>query len=214
MLHFSLNCVSWVWAVGVVVAWIFSFSVSSVMFNSSSPGINWLCESTVRLDGDVVLTSDNSEKAVLTPGFSPGVSSEPVFGSILDSVSYNGDVVHDVLVPGRVSVDASSVVLVEVHGNCDTAGEGSVLINVLHHVGLTRHSSVVSHLVDVVLIRNEAGLVRVAISALSDRRALVAVVKTSCVVNRTRLVSYVLVVSVFISGKSISSVASEVFARA
>lgn len=65
------------WVDGSVVVWVLLLAISGLVPKWISPGIFGGAPSTARLYGDVVDSSANAEKAVLTPLSSPRVSNIP-----------------------------------------------------------------------------------------------------------------------------------------
>ena len=87
-----------------------------------------------------------------------------------------------------IAVDTTGVVK-ERLGVGDGASNRASLVDLLHHVLLTTHKVVLVNTVDTVLIRDEAGLTRVAVAAHVHGRALLTVVMAASLVNRTSFVS-------------------------
>jgi hypothetical protein len=81
----------------------------------------------------------------------------------------------------------------------------------LHHVVLTAHEVVLVNTVNAVLVRDEAGLARVAVAAHVHGRALLTVVMAASLVNRTGLVSDFVLCHPLEGVDMQSSVAAKVF---
>ena len=79
----------WVWSVGSVVGWVLLLLFGGVMNDILGPGIFWNGPSAIGLDGKVVLSSNNLNESIFTPVSSPGVSYEPVWGTVFLTESDN-----------------------------------------------------------------------------------------------------------------------------
>jgi len=82
-----------------------------------------------------------------------------------------------------VAVNTTCVVIKALR-NGYAASNGSSLVDLLHHVVLAADQSVLIDSVDAVLVRDEAGLSRVAITAYLHWIASLAVVQTTSLVDR------------------------------
>ena len=188
--------------------------VSGLVGELVGPGVDWDSELALTLDGDVVHASHHSEESVLSPVGSPRVSNEPVLGSVLNSVSNHGNVVDNVQVSSGVVEDSASVLLESIRDG-NSAGNGSSVVDFLHHGLFANDVAVLGNLVDGVLVGHEAGLVRVAVLALHDGGALQAVVVASSLVSGAGFVGDFVVVDPLEGVEGVSSMAAEVwvFAR-
>mmetsp|Transcript_14441 Transcript_14441/g.22391 ORF Transcript_14441/g.22391 Transcript_14441/m.22391 type:complete len:297 (-) Transcript_14441:30-920(-) len=158
------------------------------------PGVLGGGPGAVSLDGDVVGASHDSEKTVLTPVGSPGVSDGPELLAVFNTPSDDGDIVDDVDVAGGVLVDTSGVVLEGV-GHGDTASDGASLVDFLHHLVLTSDLTVLLGSVDLVLVGGEAVLLaRGAVLAHDDGGALLTVIVASGSVDGASLIGDVVAV--------------------
>ena len=90
----------------------------------------------------------------------------------------------------------------------DTAGNGSALENFLHHGLLSRDGAEFIDAVDVVVVRDEAGLMGVAVLADVYRRARETVVVTLGLVDRAGLISNVVVVHPLEGTEGLTTVAA------
>ena len=126
----------WEWIDSLVVVRVVLLSLGGDMLLHVGPGVNWGGPSAVRLNGDVVGASADAEETFFSPVMSPGVSDGPVFLTILNTVSNDGDIVDDLHVASGIAEDSTSVVLEGLwHG--DTASKGSSLVELVHHVLLS-----------------------------------------------------------------------------
>jgi hypothetical protein len=199
--------------VGHVVVLVITLVVGRVMQLWLGPGILGNSPSAVAFDGQVVNSSDESEEARFTPVGSPGVSDDPVLSSVFHSEADHGDIVGDGGVIGVVDEDSSSVVL-EGFGHCNSAGNGTSLVDLLSHVVLSFEGAEVGHVVDAVGVGHEAGLVGHAVLAHCDVRALDSIVMASCSVDGAGLISDFIVLHEVVGANGISSVAAIVEATA
>lgn len=152
------------------------------------PGINWSGPCAVRLNGDVVNTSDDSEETLFTPVSAPRVSDNPVLSAVFDSESNNRDIMDYVQVTCLIIVNTTGVSLERI-GDCDTASNGTALINLLHHVFLTGNRAELVDLEDTVLFRDVTfAAARIASLANVDRGAIDAVVVTASLVDGAGLI--------------------------
>jgi len=86
-------------------------------------------------DTQVVFTHQHLEETVFTPVSTPGVSTDPVFGTIIfDTPTNDGDFVVDIDRVVLFAPDTTSVVLFESVSGHDTATDGAVGIEGLLHV--------------------------------------------------------------------------------
>mmetsp|Transcript_48609 Transcript_48609/g.66033 ORF Transcript_48609/g.66033 Transcript_48609/m.66033 type:complete len:266 (-) Transcript_48609:18-815(-) len=118
----------------------------------------------------------------------PGVTDLPVLDAVFDTPTNNRDGVDGVEVTSGVLVDTTSVVI-QILRNSNGAGNGTTLVDFLHHVLLTRQVTVLVGLVDIVVLGNVTSLTRVAVSAALHGGADLAVVVTSGSVDRASLIS-------------------------
>jgi len=117
---------------GVLVAGIVLLLIGGDVLLAGGPGIDGGSPGAVRLDGNVVLASDDTDETLLTVVFTPRVSDGPVLGAVLNTIADDGDIVDDVLVTGLVLEDTRGIVL-EGIGDGDTTSNGTSLIDLLHH---------------------------------------------------------------------------------
>jgi len=193
----------------VGVSRIILLLLSGVVDYGDSPGVLRGCPGAVALNHDVVDTSDESEEAALTPASAPRVPNNPVLGSVLNSKAYNGYIVIDVSLVGGVDEDSSSVVQQSIR-NCNTACDGTTLVDLLHHVLFSGHATELVNSIDVVSVWDEARGMRMAVLANGDWCALDAVVKSSSLVISTSLVSNFVVVHKLVSRDGFTTVAPSV----
>ena len=179
----------WSWNGWLLIFLLKSKLVSLVL----SPSVLNGGPSAVRLNSDIVNTSNDSHETVLTEVGTPGVSDSPVLDAILDTKSNNGDVVNDVLVTSLVLVDTTLVVL-KVSWNCDTASNWTSLVDLLHHGLLARDLTVLIGVVDFVVVLVPAALRWGAVFAHDLLRALGTVVMTSGSVDGACFISDLVVV--------------------
>jgi hypothetical protein len=172
----------------LVIASVVLLSVSGGVPLSLGPGILGSGPSAIGLDSDVVRASADTEETFLTPVGTPRVSYEPVRLSIFFAITNNGDIVDNVLVTRLVAVNAASVVLKSLR-NGNTAGNGTSLVDFLHHVLLTGDVTEFINSVDEILVWDEACLTWVAVTADVHGRANLTVVETTSAVDGASLIS-------------------------
>lgn len=114
---------------------------------------------------------------------------------------------YNVEVASGILIDSTSVVF-KGRRNSDTASNGSSLVDFLHHSLFSLNRAEFSYVVDVVLIRYEARLVRVAVLAHGSVGTLHTIVVTSGSVDGAGLVSDVGVVHELVGSNGFSSVTS------
>jgi len=171
------------------------------------PGIERNSKSTVGFNSDVVNTPDDFEEALETPMSSPRVSYEPVLGTILNTISYDTDVMDNIHIAGGVIEDSTGVVFKSIWDS-NTTGKWSSLVNLLHHVLFTRDWTVLVNLVDKIGVWNEAGFTWVAVSAESHVGARNTIVATTGSVDSAGLISAVILIPVSVTIDSKSTVAT------
>jgi hypothetical protein len=156
----------WLWELvdGLIVQWVVLLSIGGLVPGLVSPGIFWSGPGAVRLDGNVVGASADSEETLLTPMVSPRVSHEPIWLVTVDTISNDRDVVNDFEISGLVAEDATGVLLKSIWDG-DTTSDWTALVDLLHHVLLARDFSVLFGLVDAVLWWDVASLAWVTVSA-------------------------------------------------
>ena len=137
----------------------------------------------------------------------PRVSHDPVLSSVLDTEADNRDVMNDVQVTGLIPEDAAGVSL-EGIGYSDTASDGAALVDLLQQLVLTRHRIELVDSIDVVGIRNEAGLMWLAVLADINRCAFNTVVVAASLIDRAGLISHVGVVHELESAQGITAMAT------
>jgi len=143
----------------------------------------------------------------------PRVSHDPVLSSVLYTEADNRDVMNDVQVTGLIPEDAAGVSL-EGIGHSDTASDGAALVDLLQHLVLTRHRIELVDSIDVVGVRNEAGLMWLAVLADINRCAFNTVVMAASLIDRAGLICHIGVVHEFESAQGITAVATIVILRA
>ena len=116
----------------------------------------------------------------------------------------------DVHITSSIAEDTTSVV-VELDGDCNTTGDGTALVDFLHHVFFARNSAEFVDTIDVVGIGDEAGLSGRAVSAHIHGRALLAIVVTTSSVDGAGLVGDFVEVHPLESVVSFTTVAAIVF---
>ena len=194
---------------GVVVVGVVPLLIRGDMPRLLSPGVLRSGPGAVALDGDVVGATADAEETILTPVLTPGVADEPVLLAILLTVSNDGDVVDDVEVASVITVDATSVFLEGV-GDGNTASNGTSLVDLLHHSLLARDHAVLLNTVHEVLVGDEAGLARVAVTTHSHSRADLTVVKTATKIDGACLISDIVVSDPLKSVNRLTTVATHV----
>merc|ERR1719148_474127 len=144
--------------------------------------VGWDSGNTVGLDSEVGagLTHGEVEEAVVTPVGAPGVSSLPVAlaGGGVDTVTNNGDLVVDlgdldVLSEDVVTLTLNDLVVggLEEIGCVDTAGDGTMSIELSHHLVSTLDLVVIG---DVVLSVLDSNAVDISSLTCSGRGAVTA----------------------------------------
>jgi len=119
-----------------------------------APCINRCGPCAVRFNGNVIDTTNDADKAILTVVSTPRVTNGPVLCAILNSVADNGNVVNNVHITSCVLINASSITLKRVRYS-DTACNGSTLVDFLHHGFFTRYWTKLINIVNSVLIWDE-----------------------------------------------------------
>jgi hypothetical protein len=121
---------------------------------------------------------------------------------------------NNVLVSSGILIDTSSIAFERI-GNCDTAGNRTSLVYFLHHVLFSRDLAKLVNIVDFVLVRDEAwATTRLTVLTNIDRSTFNAIVMTSCLVNRTSLISDIALMHVLISTKGFTTMATIIVHRA
>jgi len=155
---------------GEIIQWVVLFIVSGLMPDSVRPGVLGSGPVASLLNTNVVHTLADAEETFLTPVGSPRVPYQPVFVAIFFTVANDGNNVDRFGDASVVAVNASSVV-VKGLGHSDIASNGTSLVDLLHHVLLTRDIAEFVNTVDHVLVGHEASLTRVAVAANVHGRA-------------------------------------------
>jgi hypothetical protein len=115
-------------------------------------------------------------------------------------------------VSSQIVEDAAGIVLKSRRYSNTTSNRPS-LIDLLDHVLFTRELTIFLDAVSIILIRYKAGFVRVAVFANVNGRAFFAIVMTSGSVDRTSLISNVLLVDEFESiecGTTVATIISSI----
>lgn len=120
---------------------------------------------------------------------------------------------NDIQVTGLIPEDTTGVSL-EGIGYSDTASDGAALVDLLHHFVFTRHRIELVDSIDVVRVRDEAGLVWLTVLANIDRCAINTVIMAAGLIDRAGLIGHVGVVHELESTQGITSVATIVILRA
>jgi hypothetical protein len=174
-------------SVGNVVFGVFLLSFGSVMNPGVGPGVSGNSPGAIRFNSNVVNSSDDSDESIFTKMRAPWVSDNPVLGAVFYAKSDNWDIVNNVLITGSILEDTAGIVF-KGGRDSNTASNGSSLVDFLHHSFFSWDSSVLIDVVNVVLVRYEAGFVRVTVPADGDVAALNTVVVTSGVIDWTGLI--------------------------
>ena len=125
------------------------------------------------LNTQVVFTTHHASPALLAPVATPGVTHDPVLLAVLLAPAHHGNGVIQRMRAGGVLVDSASVVVEEVVGGVDGAGDGTTRVDLLHHSLLAGHTAVLLNEVLGVVLDGVAGVVVTAVAANVDVRALV-----------------------------------------
>jgi hypothetical protein len=173
------------------------------------PGINWSGPSAVTFNSNVVDSSDNSEESLFTPVSSPRVSYGPELDSVFNSKSNDRDFVYEADISSSVFINTASVVLKGLR-YCNSASNRSSLIDFLDHVFFSGNFTEFFDSINVIGVWYEAWIVRVAVLANSDVRALNSIVMSSGSVDGASLISHFISVHVGECGNSISTVATKI----
>ena len=144
---------------------------------------------------------------MLTELLAPGVSDGPVLSAILFTPADDGDIVDDIEIASFILKDTTLVVL-ELLSDSNTAGNRATLVDLLHHVFLALNLTVFLGLVDVILIGDEATLTGHAVLALDHGRALTAVVVATGSVDRAGLIGTFVLAEPLESVVSLTTVAA------
>ena len=128
------------------------------------------------LNEDIVDALADAEEALLAPVGTPGIADVPVLLTVLsDAPTNNAHLVSCLRLDTIVTVDATSVVVKGLR-HSHRASDRTALIDLLHHLLFAADRAKLVNLVDAVLVRDEAGLARVAIFTLAHGAATLAVV--------------------------------------
>jgi len=181
--------------------------LGGVVLVTVGPGVSGNTPVAVSFDGKVVDTSDDSEETVLTPVSTPGVSDNPVLGTVGKSTPTNdGDIVIDFGLVSSINENTTSVV--EKRASSNTADDGASLHDFAHHSFFTFNGAVFINTVDVVAIGNGAFFTGRAVSALDVISTCDTVVPTLSLIVGAGFVSDVVLMNVFISSGGITTVAT------
>jgi len=181
--------------------------LGGVVLVTVGPGVSGNTPVAVSFDGKVVDTSDDSEETVLTPVSTPGVSDNPVLGTVGKSTPTNdGDIVIDFGLVSSINENTTSVV--EKRASSNTADDGASLHDFAHHSFFTFNGAVFINTVDVVAIGNGAFFTGRAVSALDVISTCDTVVPTLSLIVGAGFVSDVVLMNVFISSGGITTVAA------
>jgi len=192
-----------------VVSLVVLLFVSGGVLNSISPGVERLSPVATGLDGDVVLSLDDTDETIFTPVGTPGVSDSPERSVTLNTPSNNGDDVDNFLITSQILVDSTGVVLKGI-GDGDVASNGSSGVDFSHHSGLTLNVAPGLDVVLVVLGGDVASFTGFAITAETHGGAAETVVKTTALVNSASLVGDVVLVNPLVGVVGGTTVASHV----
>ena len=118
----------------------FDKRVSQVSLGEDLLGLNrllegWFTGNAVSLNTEVVCVHVHVEETIVSPVGAPRVATDPVFLAFLGhTVSHDRDLVIEEQEFDIILVNAAIVVVIEVVGSVDTAGDGAVLELGLHHL--------------------------------------------------------------------------------
>lgn len=171
------------------------------------PGVGWGCPGAVVLDAEVVDASDQPECSVFSPVGAPGVPYDPVFDSIFFSPASDADIVILLDPSGVIDEDASGVVPESI-GDCQRAGDGSSLVNLVDHRCFSLHGAEFIDSVDLGPLLRPASLPGEAVLALDLVTAAHSVIMTEGLVGRAGLISDVVVVDPLVRVFGIASAAA------
>jgi hypothetical protein len=182
-------------------------SLLGVVLVTLGPGVSGNTPIAISFNSEIVNTSDDSEETVFTPVGTPGVSDNPVLGTIGKSTPTDDrDIVIDFSLVGSINENTTGIV--EKRSSSNTADNGSSLHDFAHHSLFAFNGAVFNDTVDIVRIRNEAVFSGRAVSALDIIGTVDTVVPTSSLVVGTGFVSDVVLMDIFISSGSITAVAT------
>jgi len=171
------------------------------------PGIDGSGPGAIALNSDVVGASADAEETIFTPVGTPGVSDEPIFVAILNTVTNDADVMDDFHITGIITVDTTSVVIESLRDG-DTTSEGTSLVDLLHHGLFSADGTVFINTIGVISIGDEASLTGVAVTAHGHSRAAKTIVATASLVRRASLIGDVVLVDPLESAQGVSTVAT------
>ena len=149
------------------------------------------------LNSQIVDSSDESEGSVLTPVAAPGVADDPVLGSIFLSPASHADVVV-LLHAASLVIENTARVVPELIGDGEGAGDGSALVDLVHHGSFSLDESELIDSVDFGAFLGPAAPVGHAVLALDHGRAFHSVVVAEGLIRRAGLVGDVVVVDPFV----------------
>jgi hypothetical protein len=174
------------------------------------PGVLWNSPGTIGFDCHVVGAANHSEETLFTPVGTPGVSDNPELDTVFDTPTDDGDFVVDIHSTGGILEDTASVVVSELFGGSNTAGNWTTLVDFVHHVGFTTDLAVLVDSVGAVGLLSPAALAWSAVSADNISSAGSTVGVTTSHVVGAGFVGDIVVVNPLVSSDSITTIATEI----
>lgn len=148
-----------------------------------TPGVLWNTPGACALDGNVVDTLANADKALLTPVRAPRVPDVPELLTVFSlSPANNADFMDSVDITSVVTVDATSVVIKRLRDS-NRASDGSTLVNFLHHLLLAADWAKLIDLEVAILVRDETSFTWVAVAADIHCTAADSIVVAACTID-------------------------------
>lgn len=169
-----------------------------------SPCVKWNCPGAISFDGQIVNSSDYFEESLDSPVWAPTVSSEPIFGAILFSVTDERNIMGDRLITSSVD-EYSACVVIKSLGDCHSADNGSSLLYFVHHFFLTANSSVLRNWVNFCVRLCPAALSRRAILAFNLSRTPKPICPSQGLVDAAGFICDIIFVNIFEGGYRITS---------
>lgn len=138
------------------------------------PSIDWNGPVTILFNCDVVNTSADTEKAILTPVSAPRVAHPPEGLTVFFAITDHTDDVDNILVTCFITINATSIVF-ETLGDGDVACKGSALIKLVHYRHLSVSEAELGNFIGRILGRDKTSLARTTISTEAHGGAHLAI---------------------------------------
>ena len=193
-----------------IVIWIILLFLSCYMLDTFGPGIKRSTPVATWFNGNIIYSSNNSEKSVFSPMRSPWISDIPKLNSIFFTPADNSYLMHCVKITCSVVINSSNIVIKRLW-DCDWASERTSLVQLIHHSFFTMNMTILINTVNIVFRRDIASLTWFAVAAESHRTATNSVIMASCLVNRTSFISDIVFMDPLVGVICITSMTSIIF---